>query len=225
MSLRSLSNVTESLPRVSWRRVFENTGSLRGFLIRIFLAVTGYVTKEGAICSLFIARRVINLRKSGLLYTSLYLKQCLVHLQQYYASSSSMVGQPAVRVSLSRDGLPRIIPKHHRSLIRKRGVRGHYLVRLYLSWFSVCRIILLAKRTSKATFESIIAPSRLSGAQVILNGEFKRLFPSFSACIFHGSPTFPFSRELVGNRLGNLLRTMTVGSGKNRNHLHQYLRL
>ncbi|KAG6466681.1 hypothetical protein ZIOFF_074456 (mitochondrion) [Zingiber officinale] len=68
-----------------------------------------------------------------------------------------------------------------------------------------------SKRTSKATFESIIAPSRLSGAQVILNGEFKRLFPSFSACIFHGSPTFPFSRELVGNRLGNLLRTMTVG--------------
>ncbi|KAG6467802.1 hypothetical protein ZIOFF_074318 (mitochondrion) [Zingiber officinale] len=132
---------------------------------------------EGAICSLFIARRVIALvRKSGLFFAALYLKQCSVHLQQYYAFSSELAGQPAVRVSLSRDGLPRIIPKHHRSLIKKRGDRGHFLVRLSLSWFSVCRVVMLAKRVSKATFDSITTPQRLKGIQQILNGEFKTAF-------------------------------------------------
>ena len=92
--------------------------------------------------------RSFEFRKSG---TSLYLKQCVVHLQQDYAGSPISVGSSAVNVSLSRAGLPTIIPKHHRFIIMKRGERGDRLVRLYLSWFSVCRVLPLAKRISKAT--------------------------------------------------------------------------
>ena len=130
-TMNLFSNFTESLPQVSWRRVFEHTGRLRGFLIRIYLAATGYLTLEGAVCSLVIARRVTELiRKSGLLFTSQYLKQCAVHLQQYYAGSVITVGKSAVNVSLSRAGIPTIIPKHHRFIIMKRGDRGNRLVKV-----------------------------------------------------------------------------------------------
>lgn len=87
--------------------MFEHVGLLRGFLIRIYLVTTGYLTSEGAICSLVFARRVMHLvRKSGLLFTSLYLKQCAVHLQQYYAGSNIVVGKSVVNVCLSRAGIP-----------------------------------------------------------------------------------------------------------------------
>ena len=72
----------EYLPQASWRRVFEHAGSLRGFQIKIFLMVTGNLSTEGALCSLIFARKVMALvRKSGLLFAALYLKQCSVHLQ------------------------------------------------------------------------------------------------------------------------------------------------
>ena len=120
--------------------------------------------------------RSFESRKSGLLYASLYLKQCSVHLQQCYASSSKMAGQPAVRVSLSRGGLPTIIPKRHRFIIMQRGDRGNRLVRLYLSWFSISRVILLAKRPSKALFESISKVQRFKQYHEVLNGQLKTAF-------------------------------------------------
>ena len=63
-------------------------------------------------------------------------------------------------MSLSRAGIPTIIPKHHRFIIMKRGDRGNRLVKIYLSWFSICRIFALAKRVSKATFDSIERPQQ-----------------------------------------------------------------
>ncbi|KAG6467636.1 hypothetical protein ZIOFF_074512 (mitochondrion) [Zingiber officinale] len=74
--------------------------------------------------------------------------------------SSLSRGKSAVNVSLSRAGIPTIIPKHHRFIIMKRGDRGNRLVKIYLSWFSICRIFALAKRVSKATFDSIERPQQ-----------------------------------------------------------------
>lgn len=106
-------------------------------------------------------KRVLRLyRTSGPLFTALYLKQCGVALQRYYAGNR--VGQEAmpVSVSLTRSGIPRIIPVRHRHCISVRDNRADYLVRLYLSWFGLCRIIELAKPVSKSTFASITEPIR-----------------------------------------------------------------
>lgn len=61
-------------------------------------------------------------------------------------------------VSLTRSGIPRIIPAYHRHVIRRRDDRADKLVQLYLSWFGLSRLIKLAKPVSKVTFESIVTP-------------------------------------------------------------------
>lgn len=186
------SNFLETLTPVPWRSVFEHRGRLRRFLIRIAVAVTGYLSFEEVICSLVVARRVAALvRKSGLLFTSLYLKQCAVHLQQYYAGSTIRVGKSAVNVSLSRQGIPSIIPSHHRHCIARRGDRGHHLVRLYLSWFSLCRIVKLAKKPSKSTFSSITSFSFNTSRRVAVYGELKNVWSRLQPLYMPWLPTIP----------------------------------
>lgn len=55
-------------------------------------------------------------------------------------------------VSLSRDGIPRIIPVFHRRLIRRRDDRADRIVRLYLSFFTLNRLILVVKRGGNPFF-------------------------------------------------------------------------
>lgn len=40
-------------------------------------------------------------------------------------------------VALSRAGLPKIIPFHHRHIIMQRNERSNQLVKVSLSWFSI----------------------------------------------------------------------------------------
>ncbi len=79
---------------------------------------------------------------------------------KYYAqlSKEDLNKMSGPFVALSKSGIPTIIPVHHRHVIAQRNERSDKLVRLYLSWFSLCRIIRLAKPVSKATFESIVTP-------------------------------------------------------------------
>jgi hypothetical protein len=67
------------------------------------------------------ARTVVRMvRKSGLLFTAIYLKQCGVSLQRYYAGSYSKHDSLSIPVSLTRTGLPIIIPIIVRRSIRVR---------------------------------------------------------------------------------------------------------
>ncbi|DAB41745.1 RNA-dependent RNA polymerase [Oxybasis rubra mitovirus 1] len=154
-------DLLDSFTPVPWRSIFEYTKSLKRFLTRIALVATGSINKESAVVCLVIAKRVLRMyRQSGPLSTSLYLKQCSVSLMRYYAGSSKDVRNKmaGASVSLSRAGIPTIIPVHHRQIISARGERGDYLVHLYLSLFSLCRIIKLAKPVGKSTFSSITTP-------------------------------------------------------------------
>jgi len=99
-------------------------------------------------------------RKSGLLFTALYLKQCSVALQQFYGRDHKPDFQYPVSISLTRAGLPRIIPPLHRKVIKRRDCRSDYLVRLYLSWFTLAKIIECAPRISRNTFKSITSVHR-----------------------------------------------------------------
>lgn len=151
-------NVLEKVKVIPWRSIFECTLSLCRFLIRISIVTTGLCNRESMVVCCVLARKVIVMcRSMGCLSTSLYLKQCSVSLMRFYAGSARecLHTMSGASVSLSRAGIPVIIPKHHRSLIRAGGARGDYLVRLYLSLFSICRIVRLAKPISVATFKSM----------------------------------------------------------------------
>ena len=96
-------------------------------------------------------------RKSGCLFAALYLKQAALVLQKYYAGDEIPVSL-APSISLTRSGLPRIIPSFHRRMISKRDDRADRLVKIYLSFFSIARAVYLAPRMTKSTLKSISDP-------------------------------------------------------------------
>nr|UJQ92612.1 MAG: putative RNA-dependent RNA polymerase [Mitoviridae sp.] len=155
------TNVLDKCRVIPWRSVFEHTLPLSRFLIRIGITVTGLCNRESAVVCHVVAKKVLRMYRSmGALSTSLYLKQCSVSLMRFYAGSSKEVlhSMAGASVALSRAGIPTIIPKHHRHIISGGGLRADRLVQFYLSLFSVCRIIKLAKPVSAATFDSITKP-------------------------------------------------------------------
>lgn len=161
--LMNLFSIIEKVRQYSWRHTFESVGRLKGLLIRVSLIVSGCPTVELGLACVHFAKQVRKLKKgSGLLFTALYLKQCSVALQRYYATSTPkklISDSSPVSVSLTRSGLPRIIPKHHRHVISTRNDRADFLVRIYLSWFGISKLIKLAKPITRSTFSSIVDKS------------------------------------------------------------------
>lgn len=88
----------------------------------------------------------------------LNLKLCAASLQKAYAGDKVKPELLPVPVSLTRSGYPRIIPLNHRRLILRKDDRADIFVQLYLSFFSLSKIIVLAKRVRKSTLTSIIRP-------------------------------------------------------------------
>lgn len=112
-------------PIVAWRRVFEHSQWLKGFLLRAQLVISGHLTSESAIAAYMFAKSVVRLkRKSGLLFTALYLKQCSVSLQLYYGGVPQRKGRLPFPISLTRSGIPTIIPAFHRRIIRVKDDRA-----------------------------------------------------------------------------------------------------
>lgn len=135
--------------------MFEHTKRLKGLLSKVPFIVSGHLSVEVGLAMTHSCRRVLSLyRKSGPLFTALYFKQCSVALQRYYAGNIVVNETLPFSVSLTRSGLPRIIPRRHRHCLSCGDERADYLVRLYLSWFGLSRIIELAKPISRSTFES-----------------------------------------------------------------------
>lgn len=80
------------------------------------------------------------------------MKQSRVALQKF-VSAHTIPDSMTPAVSLTRAGLPRIIPAFH----RRRISQGDLLtIQMYMSLFSLSKLIPLAPRVSKKTFESII---------------------------------------------------------------------
>lgn len=67
-------------------------------------------------------------------------------------------GQLPVFVALSRDGYPKVIPSYHRKMIRVKDDRADTLVQLYLSFFTLSRVIPLAKRLSADIIKPMVSP-------------------------------------------------------------------
>lgn len=84
-------------------------------------------------------------------------------------------GEHPCPVSLTRSGYPRIIP----SFVRKRMMKGddktYIWVKLFLSFFSLSKVILVAKRIRSSTFASIVSPPDDIDQVIGLCGELKSL--------------------------------------------------
>lgn len=102
---------------------------LIGLLNKVQLVIQDGLTKD---YSYLISKQIFRMgRKSGWLFCALYLKQC---------SLSLMLGNPSdpvrfvqsVPVSLTRSGLPRIIPSFHRRVIKSGSSRGDMLIHIYV---------------------------------------------------------------------------------------------
>ena len=114
--LSSFFNVILRQVAPFWRRTFEGPNTILGLLHKATLLVFDGLTKERCIAADLVAKEVYRLRrKSGLLFTALYLKQCSSALQKADAGDP-VKGLSPFPVSLTRSGYPRIIPAFHRDL-------------------------------------------------------------------------------------------------------------
>lgn len=103
-------------------------------------------SKEHCIASYLFARRVYRLiRKTGILYTSMYLKQCSLSLQKAYGGDPSVSLLP-VPVALTRWGTPPLSLSsiEGRSTGAERWRRTVWYSATPLSWFNIDKLVLLS---------------------------------------------------------------------------------
>ena len=88
--MRLLFRKLLTLRPVHWHQLLEQLGTLQGYFVKVILLVTDGLTKEDCIGAYLLARSTVRLAKrSGILHTALYLKQCASCLQRAYALSFS----------------------------------------------------------------------------------------------------------------------------------------
>lgn len=155
------------------------------------------LTREVGLAAIAFVRFVRRLqRKSGYLFTALYLKQCAVCLQRYYAESTANTSL-SCPVSLTRSGLPRCIPAVLRKVIASRSSRADLLVKLYLSWFGLAKLIAVAPRMRRKHFSSIVTPNQDIGRVEEVLGEIKDGFAILQPRYLPGLRTIPLSKGMV----------------------------
>ena len=136
-SSRYLFDKLLSLKTIKWHKILENLGLLVSiYKKRILIIAADGLTKELCIGAYLVAKQVIQLnlnRRSGPLFTALYLKQAATCCKQAYAGVSQSHSLLPVPVSLTRSGYPKIIPSFHRKMIMKKDQKADLLVHIYLS--------------------------------------------------------------------------------------------
>ena len=162
-----------NLVKVSWQGALESSRVMMSRFKTVMLSLTDGLTKEQCIAAhlFWVACRRLG-KRSGWLFLALYLRQSRVCLQRFVARDS-IPSDLSPAVSLTRSGLPRIIPSFHRRKIREGN---HLVIQLYMSFFTVSRLIPLAKKIDKSLFDSIITPGPLESVKDVIY-EMKSSFP------------------------------------------------
>lgn len=161
--MRTLFDKLLTLTPIRWQRVLEDSRVMVTILKKMVLLTLDGYTKEVCIAGYLFCKKVRHLVKgSGLLFTALYLKQCSSSLQTYYGGCKKSPELLPVPISLTRSGCPRIIPSFHRRMIYKRDDKADPLVKLYLSFFTLSKLIKLCPKISKKTFQSITQPDQVA---------------------------------------------------------------
>lgn len=148
MKTITLFKLLERIGARGWRGVLENTRRIVGLLNRILYCVSGGPSKGHCIALYAMSKRIYQIsKKSGLLFTGIYLKQVGFHLQQYVGGTRPLAHNQKVYISLTRSGIPRFIPPIYRK--RLRGEIDPLVVRIVLSVCTLSRIIKILPRSKR----------------------------------------------------------------------------
>lgn len=140
----------------------------------MILIATDGLNKELCIAAYLFYKEVIRIgRGSGWLHLALYLRQCSSSLMIAYGGGTHVPSHLPVPISLNRSGYPRIIPSFHRRAIIRKDDGSDQLLRLYLSFFSLCKRIFLFKRVTGRDYDSIRNPVKDIHSVVSLMGRMR----------------------------------------------------
>lgn len=182
---------------LNWHQILEDLGITISILKRVVVVVQDNLNKELCIAIFLFSKQCLRLaRKCGWLFLALYLKQCSSSLQIAYAGVCTRHNLLPVMVSLTRAGYPRIIPSFHRNMIKKGDDRADRLVQLYLSFFTISKIIELAKKVSSSTFKSIVEPTDLEAASEFC-GRLRESFPDLIGRYLPWVSTIPLNQGIT----------------------------
>lgn len=155
-----------------WRPNFAVWHRLMQPLLSVLRLSIGKVTKNHILALSLFARFCSRIAfHRGVRGLTLYLKVAHVLLMQglpksQMKPSSRDIGK--VAVSVSRDGLPRLIPKDHRNLIRRGDVNT---IRLWLTLFGLYRILHFQWRVNlKKVFDQNIARPGVVLSDILIGG-------------------------------------------------------
>lgn len=146
------------------------------------------------------------------IFVALYLKQCSSSLMIAYGGDHRPHGLLPHPVSLTRRGMPRIIPAFHRHMIRAHDSKADLLVKWYLSLFSLYRIILLATRVRKSTFSSLVTPVDNISRTVGLVGSMKDHVPMLFARYVPRLRSIPLHQGMVWEPTWKTVPTMALAN-------------
>ena len=147
--------------KVTWRRVLEDERVIKSVLSTRIFSLTDGITKEWCIATHLIWQKCRQIqRKSGWQFLALYLKQCRTSLMRVVGDDSTPYDL-SVFVSLTRSGIPRIIPSFHRQAIEgSQCYETVHVVIFCVQAYSAC---------TTSTFSSIVTPADLELIQTTLN--------------------------------------------------------
>lgn len=188
---------SDAVPNISWQSIFEGTRRLLGLILQVPLIVSLRLNTEIGLAAVNFSRIVFRQsRKSGLLHTALYFKQCSTSLQRYYAGCYCKSDSLSCVVGLTRSGIPTVIPKYIRKIIRRRDDRADTWVRIYLSWFTIARMIELAPKVSSRLFKSITEPCKDIESAIEVTSMIKTHGPNLISKYLPGIRSIPLLQGL-----------------------------
>lgn len=118
-----------------------------GLFTKAQLCVFGKLTKEHCLASLHMVREIQRLhRRSSPLFLSQYLKTVSLHVMRYWAGEKGVDQPMKVYVSLTRCGIPRIIPPFSRKRLRMRS--NPLIVKFIFTICTLYRFILVRPKGS-----------------------------------------------------------------------------
>lgn len=170
--------------RVTFKNINEMASVKRGqYLARLLInliPVLGLHTTSAKVRSIysFLAKLYQLFRNNGAKGACLTLKVYAVILQQSIGGHvvRDLTGLK-FRVSRTRAGLPRIIPRVHREMIRKGDFR---MIRFYLTIFNLYRVIDFTGDMRFASLvKTIVAPAVITQGLLSLKGEMLKFVPVF----------------------------------------------
>jgi len=147
-------------PRV-WQLGLKSESWLVGRLNRFAFLIMGKISHTSAGGILHFARWSVRVvRNQGNPGYAVYLKACLVLLQNAVVGRKMHGRELGVAVSVTGTGFPRVIPAIHRRAIRRGDLS---IFRLWTSLFSLYRIV---DWKAAASLDSILDP--FCGSQVVV---------------------------------------------------------